>query len=173
MRVFLAIVVICCLWARPVLAQGDFVDHGVATRAVEGRGVAAVSVPGGGHYVVMLTNDRAKRGWVLITALESGPAVCHDILYFSARVFATVVALPSATPPRGGCGIGLAVSGLVLVTGSASSDLQQRPTSRYRYGQPTCFDRKWQFGRRLHFLAELPSRHVTHSCRIIMRLPAL
>jgi len=56
----------------PVPAQGRFTDHGVATRAVESRGVAVLQDRDGHNLVISLNNDRGPRGWLLVTDIDTG-----------------------------------------------------------------------------------------------------
>ncbi len=48
-----------------------FIDHGVATHAVESRGATVVH-SGGKNLVICLNNDRSERGWMLVTDIDTG-----------------------------------------------------------------------------------------------------
>lgn len=68
-------IVAAMVWALPLaLSQaGDgFQNHGVASRAVERRGVATVHDRTGHNLVISLNNDHGDRGWVLVTDVDSG-----------------------------------------------------------------------------------------------------
>ncbi len=62
---------VLCLLAA-VLADDEFVDHGVATRAVESRGVVALQDSKGRNLVICLNNDRGRQGWLLVTDIDTG-----------------------------------------------------------------------------------------------------
>lgn len=53
-------------------ADDRFVDHGVATTAVESRGVATLQDSRGSNLVISLNNDRGRRGWLLATDIDTG-----------------------------------------------------------------------------------------------------
>jgi len=52
-------------------ADDAFIDHGVATHAVESRGATVVH-SGGRNLVICLNNDRSERGWMLVTDIDTG-----------------------------------------------------------------------------------------------------
>jgi hypothetical protein len=70
MRILLIIAVAYLLSTRPSFA--GFVDHGVAVPAAESRGVLAALDATGKPVVVACSMDTGKRGWILVTDLDSG-----------------------------------------------------------------------------------------------------
>lgn len=61
------------------VADERFTDHGVATRAVESRGVVTLQARDGSNLVISLNNDRGERGWLLVTDIDSG--VTEQVYY--------------------------------------------------------------------------------------------
>lgn len=59
------------LLGLPVRGDDPFIDHGVATHAVESRGATVVH-SGGRNLVICLNNDRSERGWMLVTDIDTG-----------------------------------------------------------------------------------------------------
>ena len=66
-----AAAVICIAMQGPLFAA-DFIDHGIATRAVESRGVAVLEDSTGRSLVISLNNDREAQGWLLVTDIDTG-----------------------------------------------------------------------------------------------------
>lgn len=73
-----------------VMAQAEpvFVDHGVGSRAVESRGVAAVHTPDGQNLVIALSLDEGPRGWLLVTDIDGGQT---EQVYFPEEVETSLV----------------------------------------------------------------------------------
>ena len=67
----------------PARAQERFRDHGVASHAVESRGVTPVHDRLGRNLVVSLNNDHGERGWMLMTDIDTG---ITEQVYFPAAV---------------------------------------------------------------------------------------
>ena len=71
MRLVAATLVSAVLLA-PTLAEDHFRDHGVASHAVESRGVATLRDRTGRDLVISLNNDHGERGWLLMTDIDTG-----------------------------------------------------------------------------------------------------
>lgn len=72
MRLSAVLVISVSVSVLPGLCDARFVDHGVATRAVESRGVVVVQDRAGNSVVISLNNDRDQRGWLLVTDIDTG-----------------------------------------------------------------------------------------------------
>jgi len=65
-------ILLLALAVLPAAGAREFVDHGLGSQAVESRGVAALRDSRGRDLVIGLSNDRAKRGWLLQTDIDTG-----------------------------------------------------------------------------------------------------